>query len=36
MNFQQKNKEKLSSNMNIYSGDIHSVTSPQLNFAMSS
>ena len=36
MNFQQKNKEKSSSNMNIYSGDIHSITSPQLNFTMPS
>ena len=28
MNFGHKNKEKSSSNMNIYSGDIHSITSP--------
>ena len=26
MNFGRKNKEKSSSNMNVYSGDIHSVT----------
>ena len=31
-----KIKEKSSNNINVYLGDIHSVTSPQLNFVMSS